>query len=74
MKLIRPGDRPAVLPCLYVAVLFESRGTAAMNFLLPFLLLPEVKELVEVTVDVQRMGTGIVAKSLVICTLDSRVV
>lgn len=73
-KLIHLGDRPAVLPCLYVAALFESRGTAAMNCPLPFLLLPEVKELVEITVDVQRMGTGILAKSLVVYTLHSRVV
>lgn len=45
-----------------------------MNFLLPFLLLPDIKELVEVAVDVQRMGNGILAKSLVTYTLDSRVV
>lgn len=73
MKLKCLGDRPAVLPCLYMAALFESRGTAAVNFPLPFLLL-QVKELVEVTVDVHRLGAGILGKSLVNCTVASRVV
>lgn len=37
------------------------------------MLLLEVKELVEVTIDVQRVETGIIAKILVVYTLDSRV-
>ena len=73
IKLKRPGCRPTVLPCLYVAALFESRGAAAMSFPLPFLLL-QVEDLVQVTDGVHRMGTGILGKSLVNCTWAGRVV
>lgn len=41
-----------------------------MSFSLPFLLVPEVKKIVEVVPDILGMETGIPAKSLVIYTLD----
>lgn len=50
--------------------LFGSRGTGAVNFSLPFLLLPEVKKIVEVIADILRMANMILAKSLVMYTLD----
>lgn len=51
MQFLHLGDRPALLAVLCRNIL-GSRGTTALNFSLPFLLLPEVKNMVEVRVNV----------------------